>query len=57
MLITREKWEAKNPESYSPKSKPEILNMMENANADLDKQTKIVPAASTIPQAELPRKR
>lgn len=52
MLITREKWEAKNPESYSPKNKPEILNMMENANADLEKQAKIVPTASTIPQAE-----
>jgi hypothetical protein len=26
--------------------------MMENANADLEKQAKIVPVASTIPQAE-----
>ena len=41
-----------NTESNSPKHKPEILNMMVNANADLEKQAKIVPAAFTIPQAE-----
>ncbi len=29
MLITREKWEVSNPEGYSPKTKPEILNMVE----------------------------
>lgn len=29
MLITKEKWEATNTESYYPKHKPEILNMME----------------------------
>ncbi len=29
MLITREKWEANNPESYSPKNKPEILRVAE----------------------------
>lgn len=29
MLMTKEQWEAGNPESYSPKNKPEILNMVE----------------------------
>lgn len=32
MLITSEKWEANNPESYSLKNRPEILNMIENVN-------------------------
>ena len=31
MLITREQWMANNPESYSPKNKPDILNIMDNA--------------------------
>ncbi|MDD4474450.1 MAG: GNAT family protein [Eubacteriales bacterium] len=29
MMMTKEQWEASNPEGYSPKNKPEILNMME----------------------------
>jgi Acetyltransferases, including N-acetylases of ribosomal proteins len=32
MLITKENWETNNPESYSPKNRPEILNMIENVN-------------------------
>lgn len=32
MQITREQWEANNPENYSPKNRPEILNMMDKIN-------------------------
>jgi len=39
----------KDAESYSPKNKPEILNMMEQASAGINLQAPIKPAASTIP--------
>ena len=38
------------PESYNPKNKPEILNMMEQSALKTKSQTEIIPAASTIPQ-------
>lgn len=50
MLITRDKWEASNPESYSPKDKPEIINMAETANAGQNTHLHATFAASTIPQ-------
>lgn len=42
MLITREQWEAGNPESYSPKNKPEILNLAEEL-ADVIKMNTVYP--------------
>ena len=38
------------PESYTPKNKPEILNMMEQSAMKMKPQAEIKPAASTIPQ-------
>ncbi|MCL2665829.1 MAG: GyrI-like domain-containing protein [Defluviitaleaceae bacterium] len=38
------------PESYTPKNKPEILNMMEQSTMKMKPQAEIKPAASTIPQ-------
>jgi RimJ/RimL family protein N-acetyltransferase len=32
MLITKEQWDVGNPESFSPKNKPEILEIVENTN-------------------------
>lgn len=55
MLMTKEQWEAGNPESYSPKNKPEILNMVENvingANKNTGNNVEIMPEPRIINKA------
>ena len=54
MLITKEQWEAGNPESYTPKNKPEILNMVESANnavMDTTNNTDAIPEPRIINKA------
>jgi RimJ/RimL family protein N-acetyltransferase len=52
MLITREQWEASNPKGYSPKNKPEILNMIVNANKTETLVEKISDLCSIVDKTE-----